>query len=126
MVNRLLRFAAFALTFAWFAVRFVPSVEATGTCHYEYLDQGYYYAGGGTFFGLAGGQQTLPTADYAACLARAQDIVILSAGGVCYYDGGIDGGQYGVGYITANWDVWWNDEYQGHVQQQYDCGDVSF
>ena len=60
--------------------------------------------------------------DYAPCLIASQDLAINVAGRSCF---GVSYGTYGVAYSHVLWDVFWNEEYQGTVDQQYDCGDVS-
>lgn len=77
-----------------------------------------YLYNGGTQVGENFGNLNGTTFTYEDCLSLAQGLAISVSGSAC--------GSYGPGeaYAQVEWHVWWDGQYQGQVNQQYDCGDV--
>ena len=87
-----------------------------GSCLSPAYAAAYVYGGG--FVNDSWNQLSGTYGDYSACLQAAQQHAISVAGNAC--------GSYGAGqaYALVNWHISWNGQYQGEVNQQYDCGDV--
>jgi hypothetical protein len=73
---------------------------------------------GGGYVGGANDNLSGSYGSYSECLSASQQLAIQVAGNAC--------GSYGAGqaYAQVEWQVVWEGEYQGQVNQQYDCGDV--
>jgi hypothetical protein len=98
--------------------------DARGShCRSDAVAYSYYYADGSMDDSAGDVLDTYEFEDYNSCLNAAQALAINVAGRSCT---GVSRGTFGIAYSRPLWDVFWNDEYQGTVDnQQYDCGDVS-
>ena len=87
-----------------------------GACRSPAYAAAFLYSGG--FITDAAGTLTGTYGDYSTCLQGAQISAIFVAAQAC--------GSYGSGqaYAQVTWEVYWNEDYQGQVNQQYDCGDI--
>jgi len=96
--------------------------EPLSHCRSDAVAYSYYYSDGSQDSVASDLIDTYDYPDYGSCLAAGQRLAITVAGRSCV---GVTRGERGVAYSHVVWDVFWNEEYQGTVDQQYDCGDVS-
>lgn len=99
--------------------------ESGGWCYATGTVNGYWYPdtyGGYASFTLGNSWKN----SWQDCANDAQALAIETGANVCYYNLGISGGQYGVGYASPGWWFFWNGQYQTTLNQQYDCGDISW
>jgi len=91
-------------------------------CRSDAVAYSYYYSDGSVDSGAGDFLDEYGFTDYGSCLNASQALAMHVAGRSCV---GVSRGTYGIAYAHVLWDVFWNDAYQGTVDQQYDCGDVS-
>ncbi len=96
--------------------------DVVNHCRSDAVAYSYYYSNGSQDAVASDLIDTYAYPDYGACLSAGQNLAINVAGRSCV---GVRRGEYGIVYSHVVWDVFWNEEYQGTVDQQYDCGDVS-
>jgi hypothetical protein len=62
--------------------------------------------------------------DYAACTNDGLDAVTSCCVTACR-NAGINTGDHGIAFCSAEWDAWWNGSFQApHHYTDYDCGDI--
>jgi hypothetical protein len=95
----------------------VAFAESAAFCSISAQAGAYTYSGGQLVGGDNGGHGAFWDT-YSECLAAGQALAIQVSGGAC--------GSYGAGqaYAAVEWHIVWDSQYQGQVNQQYDCGDV--
>jgi hypothetical protein len=100
----------------------------THSCTSDYTMDGYYYSDGRQFTHEAGSLFAPDMQSYGDCLAAVQNSIVAVAASYCRNQGGIGVGSTGVGFMSTTWHVVWDGVDQnpdGAVQQQFDCGDIS-
>ena len=132
MIRRLLTFSLVASVLAMFlpalSLRMSTVHAETHTCTAEYTMDGYYYSDGQQFSHEAGSMFASDLSDLPACVSIVQNGIIARAAAICGNQGGISVGDSGVGFMFTTWHVVWDGVDQnpdGPVEQQYDCGDIS-
>lgn len=125
-ILRLLLLIVSAVAINAFIVTGEYEVMASGNC--DTVGIGYVYRYNNTFLTTDSWNDYPghPSSDVNACVAEGQGKAITACGNACAASGAVARGAHGVAYCVASWGVYWDQDYAGGAQQQYDCGDVYY